>query len=133
MTFGESWKGRPDLDSTVYEGSHARMGQLSAEQLMQAALELELLSERQFQEIWAAVGSMASLEDVKKQILRGEYMTNFQLERLAKGERAGFFYGPYKVLYNVGAGTFARLPRRAQADGRDRCRQGSSRTLVQAR
>ena len=80
------------------------------ELLMQRALDYELLNERQFQEVWAAVGSRtAPVEDVKKQLLRGEYMTNYQLERLAKGERSGFFYGPYKVLYFVGEGTFARV------------------------
>ncbi len=84
--------------------------QLSAEQLLQRALDCELLTERQFQEVWASVGSrLAPVEEVKKQLLRGEYMTNYQLERLAKGERSGFFYGPYKVLYAVGAGTFARV------------------------
>ncbi len=77
---------------------------------MQRALDLELLNERQFQEVWASVGTrLAPVEEVKKQLLRGEYMTNYQLERLAKGERSGFFYGPYKVLYAVGDGTFARV------------------------
>ncbi len=86
------------------------MAQLSAELLLQRALDLDLLTERQFQEVWASVGSrMAPVEDVKKQLLRGEYMTNYQLERLAKGERSGYFYGLYKVLYPVGAGTFARV------------------------
>jgi len=86
------------------------MGHPNAEQLLQRALDLELLTERQFQEVWAFVGTrLAPVEDVKKQLLRGEYLTNYQLERLAKGERSGFFYGPYKVLYAVGAGTFARV------------------------
>ncbi len=86
------------------------MGQPSAEQLLQRALDLELLDDRQFQEVWGAIGSrQAPLEEVKKQLLRGEYMTNYQLERLVKGETAGYFYGPYKVLYAVGAGTFARV------------------------
>ena len=77
---------------------------------MQRALDRELLNERQFQEVWASVGTrLAPVEDVKKQLLRGEYMTNYQIERLAKGERSGFFYGPYKVLYAVGSGTFARV------------------------
>lgn len=40
---------------------------------------------------------------------RGELLTNFQLDRLIKGERGGYFYGDYKVLYSVGAGTFARV------------------------
>lgn len=84
--------------------------QLSAELLLQRALDFELLNVQQFQEVRGAVGSgLVSVEDVKRQLLRGEYMTNFQLERLAKGEKTGFFYGPYKVLYAVGAGTFARV------------------------
>jgi len=81
----------------------------NAEQLLQKALGLDLLSERQFQEVWAAAGSGAPMEEIKKQLLRGEYMTNYQLERLLKDDRTGFFYGPYKVLYAVGAGTFARV------------------------
>jgi serine/threonine-protein kinase len=88
------------------------MGNPNPEQLLQRALDLELLTDRQFQEVWAAVGTrLAPLEDVKKQLLRGEYLTSYQLDRLTKGERSGFFYGPYKVLYAVGAGTFARVYR----------------------
>ena len=57
--------------------------------------------------------------------MRREFVTNYQLERLLKGERSGFFYGPYKVLYLVGTGTFARVframhqgnPRRARREG----------------
>src|SRR5271157_446992 len=90
------------------------MGNPSAEQLLQRALDLELLTERQFQDVWASVGTrLATVDEVKKQLLRGEFMTNYQLDRLAKGERSGFFYGPYKVLYTVGAGTFARVFRAA--------------------
>jgi eukaryotic-like serine/threonine-protein kinase len=86
------------------------MGQLSGELLLQRALDLGLLTDRQFQEVWSAVGSRtAPLEDVKKHLLRGEFMTNYQVERLAKGEKTGFFHGPYKVLYFVGEGTFARV------------------------
>jgi eukaryotic-like serine/threonine-protein kinase len=91
------------------------MRQPNAEQLLQWSHELDLLSDRQFQEIWASVGSRtASLEEVKKQLLRGEYMTNYQVDRVSKGERSGYFYGPYKVLYAVGAGTFARVFRAVQ-------------------
>jgi serine/threonine-protein kinase len=86
------------------------MAHLSAEELLQRALDRELLTERQFQEVWASVGTrLAPVEEVKKQLLRGEYMTNYQIERLAKNEPSGYFYGPYKVLYAVGAGTFARV------------------------
>jgi serine/threonine-protein kinase len=86
----------------------------NAEELLQLALDAELLTERQFQEAWAAVGSrMAPLEEVKTHLVRGELLTNFQIERLMKGERSGYFYGPYKVLYYVGAGNFARVFRAA--------------------
>ena len=109
--------------------------QLSAELLLQRALDYELLTERQFQEVWASVGSrMAPVEEVKKQLLRGEYMTNYQLERLAKGERSGFFYGPYKVLYAVGDGHVRpRVPRRASPDGRDRRPEGAAKALQRPR
>ena len=93
----------------------------NAEELLQRALDREVLTERQFQEVWAAVGTrQAPVEELKKQLLRGEYMTNYQLERLIKGEPSGYFYGPYKVLYAVGAGTLPgcsapRIARRARS------------------
>ena len=82
----------------------------NAEELLQLAMDAELLTDRQFQEVWAAVGSrMAPLDQVKTHLVRGELLTNFQIERLMKGERSGYYYGPYKVLYYVGAGNFARV------------------------
>jgi eukaryotic-like serine/threonine-protein kinase len=96
------------------------MGQLSAELLLQRAVDYGILTDRQFQEVWLSVGSrMASMDEVKKQLLRGEYMTNYQVERLAKGDTTGFFYGPYKVLYAVGAGTFARVFRAVHRETRE--------------
>ena len=56
-------------------------------------------------------------------------MTNYQVERLAKGERSGFFYGPYKVLYLVGRALSPGVPRRASRDGRDRRPQGPAQAL----
>jgi len=82
----------------------------NAEEFLQQALNLELLTERQVQEVWTNVGTRtAAVEEVKKLLLRNAYLTNYQIERLCKGERSGYFYGPYKVLYSVGAGTFARV------------------------
>ena len=43
-------------------------------------------------------------------LLRRGLLTQYQLEKLMRTEsRTGFFYGDYKVLYCVGAGTFARV------------------------
>ncbi|MEM6474286.1 MAG: protein kinase, partial [Planctomycetota bacterium] len=39
-----------------------------------------------------------------------------QTEKILRGDRSGYFYGEYKVLYLIGAGTFARVYR-ASRDG----------------
>lgn len=90
------------------------MVQPSAESIAQRAFDLELLDERQLQAIWAEFGSRnVELDDFLQLLVRREYLTNYQVERLVKGERTGFFFGDYKVLYLVGAGTFARVYRAA--------------------
>jgi len=88
------------------------MGKPSAEQVAQRAFDLGLLDQRQLQEIWAAHGTRnVTTDDFLTHLVRREYMTNYQVERLTRGERGGFFFGEYKVLYLVGAGTFARVYR----------------------
>jgi len=88
------------------------MGQPTAEYVAQRAFNLGLLDERQLQDVWASFGSRnVPLQDFVQTLLRREYLTNYQVERLVKGERSGFFFGDYKVLYLVGRGTFARVYR----------------------
>src|SRR5687767_5080409 len=88
------------------------MSKLTAEQLTQRALDTGLLDSRQIEAIWADLGTReVSFEDLTSLLLRKELLTNYQLERLIKGERTGYFYGTYKVLYLVGTGTFARVYR----------------------
>jgi serine/threonine-protein kinase len=88
------------------------MPELTAEQIAQRCFDLGLLDQRQLEAVWGEVGTRdASPEAVKSLLLRREYVTNFQLERLLRGERGGYFYGNYKVLYLVGSGTFARAYR----------------------
>ena len=48
-------------------------------------------------------------EAIKQLLVRRELVTNYQLEKLLRGDRSGFFYGKYKVLYQIGTGTFARV------------------------
>ena len=84
----------------------------TAEQVAQRAFDLGLLDERQLRDIWGSFGSHNVLMDDFLQVLvRREFLTNYQVERLVKGERTGFFFGDYRVLYLVGAGTFARVYR----------------------
>ena len=91
------------------------MAQLTAEKLAQRAFDIGLLDERQLREVWAALGSRnVETEELLQLLVRREFLTNYQVERLRKGERGGYFFGPYKVLYLVGTGTFARVYRAAQ-------------------
>jgi len=84
----------------------------TAEQIAQRAFDVGLLDELQLQKLWAEFGSRnVSTEDFMQLMVRRELMTNYQLERLVKGDRSGFFFADYKVLYFVGAGTFARVYR----------------------
>lgn len=88
------------------------MSQPTAEQIGERARDLELVTERQLQEIWSGFGSRnVPLGDFLQLMVRREMLTNYQVDRLLKGERTGFFFGNYKVLYLVGTGTFARVYR----------------------
>ena len=85
--------------------------------LTQRIVDLDLASGSEVDKIWAEFRTEnVSLEDVKSVLLRKGLLTNFQLERMLTGERLGYFYGPYKVLYMIGAGTFARVFRAVHRD-----------------
>ena len=86
------------------------MARPTAEAIAERAFHLGLLSERQLQEVWASFGSHnIDVDDFLQTAVRREFLTNYQVDRLVKGERSGFFFGDYKVQYLVGTGTFARV------------------------
>jgi eukaryotic-like serine/threonine-protein kinase len=85
--------------------------------LGQRLVDLELVDPGQMDLVWTEFGrSDSDLEDFISILLRKGLVTNFQLERVLTGERLGFFYGRYKVLYMIGAGTFARVYRAVHRD-----------------
>ena len=93
------------------------MSELSAERLAQRALDLRLVDAQQMLEIWGELGRRnVGVDEFGRQLLRREFLTNWQLERLIKGETHGFFYGACKVLYIVGTGTFSRVFRAQNVD-----------------
>ncbi len=85
--------------------------------LTQRVVDLNLATAVEIDRLWLELRSDdVSLEDVKSLLLRKGILTNFQLDRLLTGERLGYFYGPFKVLYMIGAGTFARVFRAVHRD-----------------
>ncbi|MCA9241368.1 MAG: serine/threonine protein kinase [Planctomycetales bacterium] len=80
-------------------------------------MDVNILSEQQLQAAWSELGTRnVGMEDFAQLLVRKGLLTNFQIERLKKGQRSGFFYGKYKVLYGVGSGTFARVFRAVHVD-----------------
>jgi eukaryotic-like serine/threonine-protein kinase len=97
------------------------MSQANAEQFGQRALDFGLLTDRQLQDAWAALGSRSHtgkelLPLLIQTLLRKEYLTNYQVECLTRGDKSGYFYDKFKVLYQVGQGTFARVYRAVNTD-----------------
>ena len=91
------------------------MSELTSEQLAQRIHDCRLLEAKEIDQTLATAGGRgaASLDDFILELLRSEQLTNWQIARLMEGHVRGYFYGNWKVLYLVGAGTFARVYRGA--------------------
>ena len=88
------------------------MPDITAERLAQLCFDTGIVSTQDLDKVWGEVGRHdASYEQFSSILLRKELLTNWQLERIASGIRDGYFYGDYKILYLVGAGTFSRVYR----------------------
>ena len=81
----------------------------TADQLAQSALDVGVISEGELRTAWEEAGTGKSINDLSQALVRKGYLTNYQLDRLSRGMQDGYFYGDYKVLYNVGSGSFARV------------------------
>lgn len=86
------------------------MGLTSADQIARRAIELELLTEQQVEQVLANFkGREPSVAEFGQALMAAELLTRYQWDRLLEGETSGFFFGDYKVQYLVGTGTFARV------------------------
>ena len=93
------------------------MGGQTAEQLAQRAFDLGVISDLELQQVWAHFGTHSvAVDDFLQFMVRKEFLTNYQMERLLKGDRHGYFFGKYKVLYLVGEGSFARVYRAVNSE-----------------
>jgi serine/threonine-protein kinase len=89
----------------------------TAEHLAQLVGELELVDLPQIDDALREFGGHDQpAYDFGAALVRRELLTGYQLERLLRGERAGYFYGRAKVLYQIGAGSFARVFRAVHRD-----------------
>jgi len=93
------------------------MSEISSEQLAQRIFEARLMEMPEIEQILSSVGGRtAPLDTFVTTLLQEGALTNWQISRLAEGNRRGYFYGKWKVLYIVGAGTFARVYRAEHRD-----------------
>jgi len=89
----------------------------TADNLLRLAGKLDLVSEAAAEETFRAGGGESTdIAAFGQTLVRRELLTGYQLERLLRGETTGYFYGRAKVLYQVGAGAFARVYRAAHRD-----------------
>lgn len=88
------------------------MAEISVDEIVQKALTLGILAQEQLQDVWTSFGTQnIEVEPFLQSLLRQGHLTKYQVDRLKTGESTGFYYGEYKVLYPVGAGSFARVYR----------------------
>lgn len=86
------------------------MADFDAETLAEQSVLLGLVTRDQLREARddAADGSYEALS---RSLLRKQFVTGWQLDKLKKGEVNGFFYGGCRVLFHIAEGTFARVYR----------------------
>jgi CheY-like chemotaxis protein/predicted Ser/Thr protein kinase len=93
------------------------MSVTTAEEFALRAFDLDLLDEHQLRSVWAEIGTTSvSLQEFQNVLLGHGLLTSYQVHRLMRGERTGFFFGDYKALYQIGAGSFARAFRAVHKD-----------------
>lgn len=93
------------------------MSTLNADDVAAAALDLNLFGPTDIASVWRELGSHdVPLEDLGAALVRRELLTGYQWDRLRGGYRQGFFFGKAKILYQAGAGSFARVYRAIHRD-----------------
>ena len=89
----------------------------SPEDFARRISDLGLADRRQVESAMGELGgSEFTLDAVVSQMQRRGLVTTLQTEKILRGDRIGYFYGEYKVLYLIGAGTFARVYRASKGD-----------------
>lgn len=93
------------------------MSDLTPQAFAQRVSDLGLADSRTIDQLISELGvGDHTLQDMVHLLQEQGVVTTLQSDKILKGDRTGYFYGDYKVLYLIGAGTFARVYR-AEKDG----------------
>ena len=94
---------------------------ISADKLAQRIFAFGLLTTKQVEVALADAGGRgrASLNDLISLLLERELLTNWQISRVCENHRQGYFYGKWRLLYMIGAGSFARVYRAVHTETGD--------------
>lgn len=90
----------PEIDVESIVDQMALIGLITHDQLREARAEAE----------------DGSPQAVVRYAMRKGWITSWQLERLKKGDAGHFFFGPYRALFHLAEGTFARVYRGERSD-----------------
>lgn len=91
------------------------MPEFTPESFAQRVIQLGLAEQRQVDIARAELGAgEVSTDDLIRALQRHGLLTTLQLDKINRGDSTGYFFGPYKILYLIGAGTFARVYRAAK-------------------
>ncbi len=107
------------------------MSDLSPQMFAQRISDLGLADRRAVDQALNELGvGEHTLEEMIKVMQRNGLVTTLQTEKILKGDRGGYFYGEYKVLYLIGAGTFGAFigRRKAMRFLRSKCCESGSAT-----
>ncbi len=91
------------------------MIELDAASVAEQAVLIGLISRSQAREAQNDSAD-GSAEALIRTVMRKGWLTSWQRDKLLKGEARGFFYGPYKVLFHIAEGSFARVYRGEHQD-----------------
>ena len=90
------------------------MSDFDAEMLLERARLIGLIDRGQLDE--ARTDALdGTVESIRRSLTRKQILTSWQIEKLLKGETAGFFFGGNEVLFHLAEGTFARVYRGRKA------------------
>ncbi len=88
------------------------MEKLTTPAMSQLLMRTGLITEPQLQEVWDEVDPAApDAEPLLRALERKGYLTQWQSQKLLKGESDGYFLGGYRILYKISSGSFGRVYR----------------------